>query len=108
MLGDRVKLVRVSNGLSQVEFANRLNVSKQSVSNWEHNNIMPSVDILHDIAIKFNVSTDYLLELDRRVSINLDGLPLEFVSHIQQLINDFKRLLVYSGREYYDSKDSNL
>lgn len=90
MLGDRIKSVRISNNLNQVQFAKILNVTKQSVSNWEHNNIQPSVDIIRDISIKFNVSTDYLLELNDRLTLYVDDLPIEVIIHLQQIINDLK------------------
>ena len=43
--------------MSQVEFGKSLNVTKQTVSNWENNNVQPSVDILKSIAIEYGVST---------------------------------------------------
>lgn len=97
MLGDQIKRLRISKNYSQVELARRLNVSKQSVSNWENNNITPSVDILKQIALELSVTTDYLLELEERFIIDVSDLPIEIVSHFQQLINDYKRLL-QSGR----------
>lgn len=90
MLGDRIKSVRISNNLNQVQFAKILNVTKQSVSNWEYNNIQPSVDIIRDISTKFNVSTDYLLELNDRLTLYVDDLPIEVIMHLQQIINDLK------------------
>ena len=90
MLGDRIKSVRISNNLNQVQFAKILNVTKQSVSNWEHNNIQPSVDIIRDISTKFNVSTDYLLELNDRLTLDVDDLPIEVIMYLQQIINDLK------------------
>ncbi len=60
MLGDRIKTLRTARNLSQVELARKLNVSKQSVSNWENNNILPSVDIVKKLALFFSCSTDYL------------------------------------------------
>ena len=48
MLGDRIKTLRTARNLSQVELARKLNVSKQSVSNWENNNILPSVVRIFD------------------------------------------------------------
>ena len=59
MFGDQIKKIRKSNKMSQVEFAEILNVSKQSVSNWENNNIEPSIEIVRTIAIKLNVSADF-------------------------------------------------
>ncbi len=49
MFGDQIKELRQAAGLSQVQLAAKLNVSKQSVSNWENNNIMPSIDMLRRI-----------------------------------------------------------
>lgn len=64
MLGDRIKLIREANKLTQVEFGKILNVTKQTVSNWESNNIQPSIEIVKKIALKFGVSSDYILELE--------------------------------------------
>ena len=66
MLGERLKLLRQAHNLNQVQLADELHVSKQSVSNWENNSIMPSIEILLKISRYFRVSTDYLLELDDR------------------------------------------
>ena len=88
MLGDQIKKVRTSYKLSQYEFSKMLNISKQSVSNWENNNIVPTVDMLKTIALKFSVSSDYLLELDDRFIVDVTGLPMETVAHIQLIIND--------------------
>lgn len=91
MLGDQIKKVRTSYKLSQYEFSKMLNISKQSVSNWENNNIVPTVDMLKTIALKFSVSSDYLLELDDRFIVAVTGLPMETVAHIQLIINDLKK-----------------
>lgn len=83
MFGDQIKKIRKSNKMSQVEFAEILNVSKQSVSNWENNNIEPSIEIVRTIAIKLNVSADFLLETDNRQYVYTGNLPIEFVTHLQ-------------------------
>ena len=62
MFGDRIKNLRISHNLSQVQLAEQLNVSKQTISNWENNNILPSIEMLINIAQYFSVSTDFLLE----------------------------------------------
>ncbi len=43
MLGEQIKSLRIARNISQVTLANQLGVSKQSVSNWENNNILPSI-----------------------------------------------------------------
>lgn len=91
MFAERVKSLRLSLGLNQVEFGKKLNVTKQSVSNWENGNIQPSIDMLMKIATIFSVKTDYLLGLDNIRSLDASGLTEQQISYIQQLINDLKR-----------------
>lgn len=88
MLGDNIKNLRINKGLSQVDLANKLSVTKQSVSNWENENIMPSVEMLIKIAEIFGVTTDFLLGLSEKHTLNTDGLTELQIAHIQTLIND--------------------
>lgn len=89
MLGQRINELRTSFGWSQVELAKRLGVAKQSVSNWENDNIQPSIEMLIRIAKTFRVSTDYLLGLDNIPRLSVEGLPLNAVAHLGLLIEDF-------------------
>lgn len=91
MFGERISLLRTSYRLSQKELAESLHVSKQTVSNWENDNIAPSVEMLLKIAKYFNVSTDYLLGLDDRTCLEVTDLPLEKISLLQQIVNDIKQ-----------------
>ncbi len=88
MLGEQIRSLRVNKGLNQVELAKILGVTKQSVSNWENENIMPSIDMLVKISNYFSVSTDYLLGLSEKHSLNTDGLTELQIAHIQTLIDD--------------------
>lgn len=93
MLGERIKSLRMARSISQVTLAKQLGVTKQSVSNWENDNILPSIDMLKKIAAYFCCTTDYLLELDNdRVFIDTTGLTLEQITHIQLLVNDIRAL----------------
>ena len=88
MFGDVIKSLRVSHNISQVQLASELHVSKQTISNWENNNILPSIEMLVKIAAFFSVSTDYLLELDQRKYIEVSGLTDQELAHIRQIISD--------------------
>lgn len=88
MLGEVIKKLRVAHGLNQVQLAERLDVSKQTISNWENNNILPSIEMLVKISRFFSVSTDHLLELDTRDYIEVTGLSQTHLTHVQQIIND--------------------
>lgn len=90
MLGQRISEIRTSFGWSQVELAKRLKVAKQTVSNWENENIQPSIEMLVRLAKLFNVSTDYLLGLDAVPRISIEGLPADFVAHLTLLIEDYR------------------
>lgn len=90
MLSKRISELRQSFGWTQVQLSQKLGVTKQTVSNWENDNIQPSIEMLIKLSKIFNVTTDFLLGLTPTNSINVDGLPTSFVSHIVQLINDFK------------------
>ena len=88
MLNERIKILRMARNLSQVELAKKLNVSKQSISNWENDNILPSIEMLMEIARLFSVSTDYLLGLDDRKVIDVEGLSEGEIAHIKFIIED--------------------
>ena len=91
MLNERIKILRMARNLSQVELAKKLNVSKQSVSNWENDNIQPSIDMLVKITNVFSVSADYLLGIDTRRYIEVTDLTEKEIAHIRLIIQDIKQ-----------------
>lgn len=91
MLGQRIMELRTALGWNQVELAKRLGVAKQTVSNWENDNIQPSIEMLIRLAKLFNVSTDYLLGLEAVPRLSVEGLPVEFVAHLTLLIEDYRK-----------------
>ena len=90
MLGQRICELRTANGWSQVDLAKKLGVVKQTVSNWENENIQPSIEMLVRLSKIFGVTTDYLLGLDELPRLNVEGLPTSVVAHFSQLIDDFR------------------
>ena len=91
MLNQQIRMIRLSRKMSQVELAKELNVTKQSVSNWENDNIQPSVEMVMKIAKVFSVSVDYLLWIDQHTYIDVSGLPDDTVSHLRQLVDDLRK-----------------
>lgn len=73
VLGERIRKMRKSRHLSQVELASAIGVSKQSISNWENNNILPSVEVTIKLANFFHCPTDYLFGLDDHTSTYTDA-----------------------------------
>ena len=74
MLNNRIKELRSTYNISQVELGKKLGVTKQTISNWENDNIQPSIDMLLKIANFFHVKTDYLLGLDQEDYLHVSGL----------------------------------
>jgi transcriptional regulator with XRE-family HTH domain len=91
MFNETIKSLRIARHISQVELAQELNVSKQCVSNWENDNIQPSIEMLIKIADYFNVTTDYLLDREQETRISVEELTEEQIAHICQIIDDLKK-----------------
>jgi transcriptional regulator with XRE-family HTH domain len=60
-IGERIKDLRVKNGLSQAIIANILNLSRSNYSQIELGNQYPSFHTLHEIARYYNRTYDWLL-----------------------------------------------
>lgn len=60
-LNEKIIKLRKDNNLSQEDFGNKLNISRQAVSKWENEETKPEIDKIRDISKIFNVSCDYLL-----------------------------------------------
>ena len=59
---DKLIALRKKAGWSQEELAERLNVSRQSVSKWESAQSMPDIDKILQLSSLFSVTTDCLLK----------------------------------------------
>lgn len=62
ILAEKVMQLRKKNGWSQEELAEKLNISRQSVSKWESGASIPDIDKIIAMSGLFGVSTDYLLK----------------------------------------------
>ncbi|MBQ8414895.1 MAG: helix-turn-helix transcriptional regulator [Clostridia bacterium] len=91
-MNETIKQLRISRGYNQVEFARILGVTKQCVSNWENDNVIPSIEMLVKIADVFHVTTDYILGRSDTTSIDVAGLTNEQISHVSLIIDDLKKL----------------
>ena len=82
----RIKKLREQKGLSQKELADRLYVTRAAVNAWEMGNAMPSIDKLIDLSRFFHVSTDYLLGIDHKISIDITNLDDPGKELIQRML----------------------
>lgn len=66
-LGQKIKKLRVDNGLTQKDLADKVYVTFQTVSKWEKDENEPDVSTLRELAKLFGCSMDYLLSEDEIV-----------------------------------------
>lgn len=64
MFGERLKQLRKEKKVSQKTLADALFISRQAIAKWESDKSSPNPETVRKIAEYFNVSTDYLLEVD--------------------------------------------
>ena len=62
IFADKLIALRKQHGLSQEQLAEKLNVSRQSVSKWEGAQSIPDINKIIQLSQIFGVSTDYLLK----------------------------------------------
>ena len=89
--GITLKNLRTSKQLTQAQLAQRLGLTKSDISAYETGLRMPSYDILIAIAKIFNVSTDFLLGLERKQEVDFSGLNDEEINALLNLIRVMKR-----------------
>ncbi len=80
----KIQQLRKSNGLSQEQLAEKLEVSRQAVSKWESGASTPDIEKLVLISELFKVSTDYLVK----------GEETSFDQPAQQSIHTNKKLYI--------------
>ncbi len=101
MVGDNIKKFRKANNMSQDELAEKLDVTRQSVSLWETGQTQPSLDNIVALSKLFNISTNDLLLFEK-------GAPAVATN----LYAYFKNFVVTKGilkgdRSYYTKSADN-
>lgn len=71
-LKEKLIKLRKDNNLTQDELAEKLYISRQTVSNWENGRTYPDIETLILISNKFNISLDDLLKTDKKVVRDID------------------------------------
>lgn len=91
MIGERIRALREKAGYSQSELARKLTVTRSSVNAWESGISAPTAVYIIEMAQLFRVSTDYILGMDNRNILSLDGLTEEEIKILYSLIDYFRK-----------------
>ncbi len=90
-LYEKIKTLRVNSGMSQVQLAERLGVTKSAVNAWETGTNSPSLSYIIKLARIFGVSTDYLLGVNERLTVDITGLDDMQRQSVMLMINLFRQ-----------------
>ncbi len=83
-LGEKLREARKEAKLSQEEFAEKVGVSRSAVAKWESDRGIPDVENLKVIASLVNISIDYLLADDTRLTFNETREPIDLNSYTKK------------------------
>mgnify|MGYP000982941047 FL=1 len=75
-LSKNIKHLRTLKGLTQEQFAEKLNVSRSRISSYEENRAMPSIDFLMELSDFFDISIDLLAKNDLTKATDLNFLKI--------------------------------
>ncbi len=87
---NRLRELRTQAGLTQLQLAQRLGITKSVISFYELSERAPSPDVLIRLAKIFHVSTDYLLGLDKRETIDVTGLSNHDIALLRALADSLR------------------
>lgn len=87
MFGEKLQELRTGKNLSQIQLAKILNLDKSTISGYENNIRLPSLDTLKSIARFFHTTTDFLLGIEHERQIDVSGLTNGEIAVIEQMIS---------------------
>lgn len=98
---NRLKFLRNEKGENLEKIAKYLNVSIQTISNYENEKRDMTPETIIKLAEYFNVSTDYLLgktDIKNPEKVNIDDADIAFVSGIKGL-NETNKMIIKNTLE---------
>lgn len=109
IFSDKLRLLRSQAGLSQEGLADKLHVSRQSVSKWESGISFPEIEKLIAISELFDVSIDALLKettADALTTENIDRLVLRFLGSSQAMHSISQQLVTIMQDGKIDAQEA--
>lgn len=89
IFNERLKKEREKRGWSQTDLAEKIHVSRQSVSKWETGKNYPSIEIIIELSDLFGITIDEMLRSDKNLK--------------EQVIQDSKKLAYPKWKTFFDS-----
>ena len=89
--GNKLKELRMQNGLTQQQLATQLGVTKSVISFYERQERTPSPEVLRKMAAIFRVSSVFLLDIDRTKRLDVSDLDDDDIQLVSLLIDTLRR-----------------
>ena len=105
-IGKKIADTRKELGITQVELADKMAVTRQTVSRWESGAALPDVEKISQIATILNVSCDYLLKDDVENSVEEKTNNNSTITRLfQNLAGKNVKISFYDDEEDYELLD---
>lgn len=113
-LGEKIKIIRISNKLKQSELADILHISEKTISSWENDRTTPDLNMIYKISNYFKKSFYYLIS-DDYINLNNNEIEIKLKvdkSEYERILNLVKNTAKYKNTvkqtdTYYSLKDKN-
>ncbi|MBQ2799925.1 MAG: helix-turn-helix transcriptional regulator [Lachnospiraceae bacterium] len=90
MVADKIKHMREQKKMTQADLAKHLGITRSSVNAWEMGISVPSTQYVVELALIFNVSTDFLLGVDSTSTLSVTGLNEDDINIVFNIINHLR------------------
>lgn len=100
-IGNKISAARRELGITQVELADKMSVTRQTVSRWESGTALPDIEKVSQLASLLMVSCDYLLG-EEDISSNVDNNDQPSSRLLANLTGKKVKIYFYEDEEDYD------
>lgn len=104
-LGERIKTIRRSLGRTQQEFANTLNLKRQTIAAYETGVTLPSDRTISDICREFNASESWLRTGEGEPFLKIDNDDLELQKVFAQITTSDDELIKRIIKAYWSMNE---
>lgn len=78
MLSEQLKIIRKANKFTQQGLADAIGIERSTYASYETGRNKPDAVLLSKIAKVFDVSSDFILEIDTTVPLNVEDIPVKY------------------------------
>lgn len=78
MLSEQLKIIRKANKFTQQGLADAIGIERSTYASYETGRNKPDVNLLSKIAKVFGVSSDFILEIDTTVPLNVEDISVKY------------------------------